>query len=181
MQWKYLDYVMCKDKTNMELSQLLNKLNIEDKALLLDFFAAYSRIEYALKRNEYTTTSNGNAEANWPKFIKNNKEEFNPNKNHKLKQAVDYLLSFPAQQQIIKNGNLDFTEHSTTIEGPSLYRLYHCIRITRNNLFHGGKYPLKYVKDLSRNKELIQNSLTVLKEIIELDQNVKNTFWENYN
>lgn len=170
--------VMCKDKRNMELNQLLDKLCVNDKTILIDFFAAFSRVEYALKRSGYTTTNNRNAEANWPKFIKNNKSKFNSQSNQELILAVDYLLKFPAKQQVVTNGDLDFTEHHTTKEGPVLCRLYHCIRITRNNLFHGGKYPHGPVQDLSRNTKLIQNCLTVLKEIIELDQKVKHTFWE---
>jgi len=169
---------MCKDKINMKPGKLLDKIGVKEKSILLDFFVTYSRIEYALKRNGYTTTNDGKAEADWTKFIKDNKEKFNSQRNVDLESAVDYLLSFPAQQQIISNGELDFVEHSSTKEGPSLYRLYHCIRIARNNLFHGGKYPNKPVEDLSRNTILIQNCLTCLEEIIELNQKIKNSFWE---
>ena len=151
---------MCKEK-NMQPGKLIDKIGVKDKTILLDFIAAYSRIEYALKRNGYTITNDGNAEANWPKFVKDNKEKFNPERNDKLKLAVEYLLSSPAQQQIVLNGDLDFKEHPTTKEGPYLCRLYHCIRITRNNLFHGGKFPNKPVQDLSRNTEVIQNCLTI--------------------
>ena len=135
-------------------------------------------MEYVLKRTNFTKTNSGDAEANWGKFISKYKSKFNPQKSKMLKQAVDYLLSFPAQKQIIKDGELDFVDHPGTKNGPDLCRIYHCIRITRNNLFHGGKFPHKPVADLSRNKTLIENCLIVLKEIIGLDQRIENVFWE---
>lgn len=162
----------------MKTNKVLDKLKITNEEILLEFFIIYSRLEYALKRTNFTKTNDGDAEANWEKFISKNKSNFDSQKSERLKQAVDYLLSFPAQKQIIKDGKLDFVEHPGTKSGPELCRVYHCIRMTRNNLFHGGKFPYKPVKEPSRNKKLIESCLIVLKEIIELDKRIENMFWE---
>lgn len=160
------------------MNKLLSDLKIDNSELLLEFLVAYSRTEYALKRAKFTTTDNGDAFPEWGQFISANKTKFNPDKNEKLKNAVEYLFEFPAKKQVIKDGQLDFTDHPDTQKGPELCRIYHCLRITRNNLFHGGKFPHGPEHDISRNKKLIENCLIALKEIVQLDQTVNNFFWE---
>lgn len=162
----------------MKANNLLDELHLESRDILLEFFATYSRLEYALKRKQCTTSHDGRAEPDWCKFISENKNNFNTQKDTSLKKSVDYLLSFPAQQQIVKNGKLDFSESQETKIGSTLCRLYHCLRITRNNLFHGGKFPLRPISELSRNNDLIGHCLTVLKEITKLDPVVESYFWE---
>lgn len=169
---------MCKKYTKMNTKKLLDELKIDNRETLLEFIVIYSRIEFALKRTNFTKTNNGDAEANWEKFISHIKSNFNPNKNEQLKNAVQYLLSFPTKKQILKNGNLDFVEHPGTKTGPEILRIYHCIRIVRNNLFHGGKFPQGPITDISRNSDLIENSITILKEFVSLDQNVHHFFIE---
>jgi len=160
------------------MKKLLNKLKIPNEEKLLEFLVTYSRFEYSLKRTGYIKSTNGNAEANWESFISQIKDKFIPNNTDSLAKAVDYLLKFPAQQQIIKDGRLDFSEHSSTKEGSIALRLFHCIRITRNNLFHGGKFPYKPAPELARNSKLIEYSIIVLKEFVQLDPEVNEFFWE---
>ena len=162
----------------MEAHNLLDELHLNNRETLLEFFATYSRLEYALKRKQCTKSNDGNAEPDWLKFISENKNNFDPEKNDILKKSVDYLLSFPAQKQIVKNGQLDFVVSPDTKSGPTLCRIYHCLRITRNNLFHGGKFPYKPVSELSRNNNLIRHCLIVLKEITKLDSSIESFFWE---
>jgi len=169
--------IYCKDEKESSM-ELLKKLKIENEEILLIFLVLYSRIEYSLKRSGFYNTGKNAAEPNWGKYISSIKDNFNPIKNSNLKSATEFLLKFPAKVQIIDNNELDFEEHSTTKEGPDIFRIYHCIRITRNNLFHGGKFPKKPEIDISRNKELIKNCITVLEEFVELDKTVQSWFWE---
>jgi hypothetical protein len=159
------------------MKELFAKLNISNHETLLEFLVTYSRFEYALKRAGYTKNENGDAEANIEKFISDKKMNFSKKNNESLESAVNYLLSYPAEKQTIKDGKLGFGKHVGTTQGPDICRLYHCIRITRNNLFHGGKYPHKPITDPSRNMELIENSIIVLNEFIKLDDNVKEHFF----
>lgn len=162
----------------MKANNLLDEMHLDSREILLEFFATYSRLEYALKRKQCTKSPDGKAEPDWLKFISENKINFNPQKDTCLEKSVDYLLSFSAQEQIVKDGQLDFAESQETQRGPTLCRLYHCLRITRNNLFHGGKFPFKPVSELSRNNDLIGHCLTVLNEITKLDPSVETYFWE---
>jgi hypothetical protein len=63
---------------------LLDKLKIENRDKLLEFLVAYSRFEYTLKKFNYIKTADGDAEANWEKFISEIKSKFNPDKNRRL-------------------------------------------------------------------------------------------------
>lgn len=159
------------------MKELLNKLGIKSKEKLLEFLVAYSRFEFALKKTNHIKSTDGNAEANWEKFISKVKDNFNPAKTDNLKKAVDYLLEFPAKKQIIQDKKLIFKEHLSTKKGPIACRLYHCIRITRNNLFHGGKFPNGSEPELARNTKLIEYSIIVLNEFTQLDSKVNECFW----
>jgi len=157
---------------------ILDKLKIDNRENLLEFLVLDSRFEYALKRTNFTKTPKGYPEANWEKFISKNKKKFDPLKSEHLKMYVDYLLNFPSKKEVIENGDLFFVQDPNTHKGPVLCRLYHCIRITRNNLFHGGKFMNGPEPDLSRNKDLIENCIVVLNEILLLDKKVQSMFWE---
>jgi hypothetical protein len=53
------------------------------------------------------------------------------------------------------------------------------IRTVRNNLFHGGKFPLIPMPDPSRDRDLLLHSLAVLNTALELDDQVKANFFEH--
>ncbi len=154
--------------------KFLDKFKICDEEMLLEFFILYSRLEYALKRTGFLKSTD-NAQADWDDFISNIKDKFDKNKNEKLEKAVKYLLEYPAKKQVT-NGKLDFVSCPTTSSGSDIIRLRHCIRITRNNLFHGGKYSQGSVEGAERNKELLENSIVVIKEFIRLNRKVNNAF-----
>jgi hypothetical protein len=166
------------DKKSMTRENLINDLNIENKDILLEFLVAYARFEYALKKLDYLNLSNGDAKANWEKFISENKDKFDPSKNKELEDAVRFLLDFPAKRQIVKDKQLVFETHPETRKGPDICRLYHCIRIVRNNLFHGGKFSHGPEPELSRNKALIENSLIVLNDFLQLDKELRSVYWK---
>jgi hypothetical protein len=53
------------------------------------------------------------------------------------------------------------------------------IRTVRNNLFHGGKFPLIPMPDPSRDRDLLIHSLTILDAMLQLDVNVRTMFFEH--
>lgn len=157
---------------------MLSKLKIENEEVLLKFLVLFSRFEYALKRSNFYNKGKKSAEADWPSFIKEIKDSFNTEKSKEIKNASSYLITYPAQEQIIKKGSLDFAIHPSSSEGQEIRKIYNSIRITRNNLFHGGKFPLKPVKDESRNIQLINNCIVMLEYLLTLNQTVESYFWE---
>ncbi len=61
---------------------------------------------------------------------------------------------------------------------PQLVWLLGVVRTVRNNLFHGGKFPLLLVTEPSRDSDLITNGLAILKGSLALDANIQGKFLE---
>ncbi len=157
---------------------ILDELRIENRENVLEFLILFSRFEYALKRTRNVKTANGDADANFEKFVAKNEVKFNPKRTNALEEAVNYLLEFPAKKQIMEDYQLKFVENPATKNGPIALRVFHCIRITRNNLFHGGKFPHRTEPEISRNEKLINYCIIALKEFLNFDNDVSNFFWE---
>jgi len=158
---------------------LLNNLGVEDREIVFTYLFLFSRFEYALKKCKYTHRENNGVSANWECFIKNVKEDFNKDRTEELSDSVTCLLDNPPQAQILdENGNLVFKRHVSTDQGPVPLRLYNCLRIVRNNLFHGGKYPGNPVSDTARDKKLLQCCITILNDFIQLDSSINFAFLE---
>jgi hypothetical protein len=53
-----------------------------------------------------------------------------------------------------------------------------CVRTVRNNLFHGGKFPMPVgpVDDVAHNTELVSSSLRVLRACLRFDSDVRASF-----
>jgi len=51
-----------------------------------------------------------------------------------------------------------------------------CIRIVRNNLFHGGKFPLAPVQEPARNPLLLHHALVIIYACLPLDAEVNAYF-----
>lgn len=163
----------------MDIDHLLEQLLIEDERLVFTFFVVYSRFEYSLKKLGYVQERENGLEIQAECFIAEIRDEFDPERTDELEDAVSYLLDRPTDIQTLnENGNLDFEEHPSTEEGhPVALRVYHSIRIARNNLFHGGKFKDGEVQDPGRDEDLLRSSLAVLKEFIRLNSRLQNTFW----
>jgi len=143
----------------------------------IKFFFIFSRFEYALKRSRYTKGDEKSVEANWTKFGNDVKEVFHKTSCPELTEAISYLKENPPKKQVLKNNTLDW---DCPEEKQDIQRLIDAVKRVRNNLFHGGKYPLpaEPVTDPSRNRELIKHSITVLKYLLYSSDKVKNHYGE---
>jgi hypothetical protein len=52
------------------------------------------------------------------------------------------------------------------------------ISTVRNNLFHGGKFPLLLVRDSSRDRDLLTHAINILDAALRLDARVHLVFLE---
>jgi len=159
---------------------LWKKLKIHDPYLVADFFIVFSRFEYALKRSGYLRRDTDDALPDWHAFgaKDENKRRFNSDTSAELKQAVEYLVTHPPEKQI-RTSRDSFKYERKPLGGQrGLHETVLAIKRIRNNLFHGGKFPDGHVEDPARDTNLLHNSLAVLDHIIELDDRVKNAFWE---
>jgi hypothetical protein len=127
-----------------------------DRELVFKFFTIFSLFEYALKRTKFRNGSEQSVEANWDLFAREIHDTFDPSATIDLQEAVDYLLNHPTKKQILRGNRLVFIE-SGIVNHRTIW-LATLINRTRNNLFHGGKFP--YIRE--RNPELIRHSLVIL-------------------
>ena len=150
----------------------------EHRDLVFRFSLAFSRFECALKRAVFTKTSrHGVVEANWDSFSSRYRSAFDPSQTPELRAACDYFEANPRQKQILDAG-LAFTWSAPQFRTtePLFTWLVLMLRSVRNNLFHGGKYPISPFEDPSRNPDLLRHSLAILDACLHLDRDVERFF-----
>ncbi len=159
----------------MDYNKLYEHLGIE-KRLVTNFLILFSRFEYALKRTEsYAEGDQNGVNANWGRFARDHDSRFKVEKTSELKSAVDFLISKPTKKQVLKNGVLDFKavpKQNILL----LVQVLLTVRRTRNNLFHGGKFPIGPVEEPGRDSKLIRCCITVLEECLTLNDEIRTNF-----
>lgn len=150
----------------------------EDRILAWHFFVFFSRFEYALKRCDgYLTV---NAQPNWDKFASDHANQFDKLGSIALKTAVGYIRENPPRKQLQQAGKLSWSEPQVyDTREPLLIWLLRMVRCIRNNLFHGGKFPLIPMSDPSRDRELLLNSMYILENCLVLNQKVEYQFYKS--
>jgi hypothetical protein len=149
-----------------------------DRNLAWHFFVFFSRFEYALKRDpRYLMPGTGDALPNWDRFASDHAASFNASSPHAVVTAVAFFKASPPRKQLRGGGNMSWSEPIQHNErDPLLIWLLRVIRVVRNNLFHGGKFPMLQVSDPSRDRELITNAIVILDACLKLDISVKREF-----
>jgi len=153
----------------------------EDLKLVWIFFVFFSRFEYALKRcPRYLEGSHQEARPRWNLFASDHDHLFKPSSSSELTNSLEYFLRKPPRKQVCKGGRLGWSEpQHHDGKGTLLKWLLRMVRCVRNNLFHGGKFPLIPISDPSHDQELLQNSIVILNACLEFHPDVKNHFFEN--
>ena len=147
----------------------------EDRKLAWNFFVFFSRMEYALKRSgKYLNRGTDEAQPNWDKFASDYNHKFSPDATEELRDAAKYFLDQPPQKQLRVGDKMDWSAPQRYDgQEPLLTWLLRMIRCVRNNLFHGGKFPLIRISDPSRDRDVLLNSLVILKASLPLDSEVQ--------
>ncbi|HEV2695986.1 MAG TPA: hypothetical protein VG347_24070 [Verrucomicrobiae bacterium] len=148
----------------------------EQRALLFRFFLVFARFEYALKRAGFANSSGSKVSANWDAFASKYNAAFDPTNSPELKQAYAYFKEHPPRKQIMKAGVLDWSEPNVLGQGPVLIWLLGSVRIVRNNLFHGGKFPVAPIEEPARNPLLLYHALAIIDACLPLDMTVNEYF-----
>ena len=152
----------------------------EDRRLAWHFFVFFSRMEYALKRTSRYLKNTPVAEPNWDRFGADHDERFRQSLLPVTDLAIDYLEANPPRKQIQVDGRMSWSEPRRSEENEKqLTWLLLAIRTVRNNLFHGGKFPLIPMPDPSRDRDILMNSLAILNAVLGLDKDVKSSFFEH--
>lgn len=150
---------------------------VVDRDLVLQFFGLFSRFEYSLKRSGFLKTGS-KAEPNWDKYANSIQGRFGQLQDAEFQKAVAFLLKEPPKTQVVSGNNLGW---SNTLRGPGEHQERYVLRLVstvRNNLFHGGKYPHPFgpMGDVARNRDLLEGGIIVLRQCLELSDDVRTTF-----
>ena len=169
------------DLKNCELVKHLIE-DLDNNADWLCFFVMFSRFEYALKRSTYIIGDENKAKADWNKFGKDMKSDFDTQANEELKEAKFYLLSNETspKKQIKNNITKMLDYRPVESSDDEIHRLINAVKRVRNNLFHGGKFPSPNgpIEDPIRNNKLIKHSITVLKYFLYSSPIIKRLYEE---
>src|SRR5688572_30790609 len=114
--------------TEQFIVNLNNQFDPEGRKLINDFFMVFSRFECALKTSIYANTRGTKVEADWNKFTKSIKKQFDKDRTEELSIAANYILISPPQIQVMLNGQLSWSPRQFPINEPEINRLGQHIR-----------------------------------------------------
>jgi len=165
----------------LKLETVIDAL-VVDRQLVLRFFATFARFEYSLKRTGFLKLGD-KAEPNWDAYANSLRGRFSQIQDSAFRSAVTFFLEEPPKTQVVSGQKLDWQE--TKLGDGEQHENYvlRLVRIVRNNLFHGGKYPVPTgpIEDVGRNRRLLEASISVLEQCLQLSPDVEAFFWETTN
>jgi hypothetical protein len=91
-----------------QFTHLLAHMNA-DAEVVRDFFAAFSRFEFALKRAG-SASGGGQVSADRDRLAADLRPHFGPKRTPELSAAVDYLPQHPPKQQVPDAGKLNWVD-----------------------------------------------------------------------
>ena len=149
---------------------------LHEKDAVIEFFVAFSRLEYALAEAGYVAGDCHRVQTDWDTFARAVDRRFDRNATPELQQAVTYILTQPPRKQIYVDGRVEWSAAAPADTEPLLLRLLVLVRRVRNNLFHGDKLNYLLERYSERNLDLSRGSLTVLYCCVDLDDRVQTNF-----
>ena len=143
----------------------LSKLTVTPE-LALEFFAVFSRLEYALKVGGFLQPGEGEAKADWHGFTRKLEETaFATNINPQLLVAFDYLTKRSPRHFAVRNGILGWFPITVPAGISQVDNTIRVIKQLRHNFFHGGKFAIDPDSSEDRDTKLLKYALEVLHEI----------------
>jgi hypothetical protein len=119
------------------------------------------------------------AQPNWDRYASRHEAKFDPTAAPSLAAAVEYFRTSPPRKQLQEHQQLTWSapiKHDG--HEPLLRWLLGVVRVVRNNLFHGGKFPMLPVSDPSRDRDLMAHAIVVLAACLEFDKSVRRSFYD---
>lgn len=157
------------------MNQLFEQLHMPAE-LAIEFMAAFSRMEYALKSTGYALGNERKVEPDWDRFANEIDAQFTQVVRENLSDAKNLLLNFPPRKQVLENGSVFFRDQVVDQNQAETQQLLRFVRTVRNNLFHGGKYLPTGELEPRRNEALVNASLCIIRACINLNEGVKQSY-----
>jgi len=145
-----------------------------DGDLVLNFFWKFTVFECALKREGFLKAGPKNsAEPDWDKFAKEIKGQFARVRTPGFTAAVDALNGLSPRRQVVRDGKLHWEPVARQNgESDEMFTL-RLLKTSRNNLFHGGKYPDGPIDEVARNRNILAAALKILDGCYEIHAGVR--------
>lgn len=145
-----------------------------DRDLVFKFFWKFSVFECALKGQGFLKPrKDERAEADWERFGQVIKGEFNKVSISGFKGAVDELCRLAPKCQVVRDGHLGWKSVDRGTEESDEGYTLRLLKVSRNNLFHGGKYPDGDISEVARDRKILYAGLKILDGCYELHAGVK--------
>lgn len=145
-----------------------------DRDLVCNFFAVFSRFEYAMKATRYCRSDRyRNAVPNWRLLREILGEPIELDLQGNAVVLVDYLISEPPQVQKYEQGSAIFRAVPLSGTRRGEWAIDAAKRV-RNNLFHGGKHTPHSTAE--RDTRLILAALVVLDACLQADADLRAEF-----
>lgn len=147
-----------------------------DRNLIHEFFWRFAVFECALKREGFLRKGkNDAAEPDWEKFGECIHGRFIAVRGvNGFFEAVDTLKAASPRRQVVRDGKLHWDvlqQRPGESEEGFVLRL---VKTTRNNLFHGGKYPDGPIAEIARDKTILNAALRIIEGCYELHSGIAN-------
>ena len=133
-----------------------------------------------MKRSDFlkATGKNNRAEPDWDEYASSLDGRFDNVDDKNFRAAVKLLRDKPPQTQIVDGKDLSWEE--TPVKKGEIHEEYvlRLVRLVRNNLFHGGKYPYPTgpIEEPARNEYLLEAVITILNHCLTLNDVVREAY-----
>ena len=143
------------------------------RELACEFFAVFSRFEYALKECGFLRNSRGRVEPDWDSYRSSIEHQLALEPDSAISKAIKYLTDMPPNVQI---GRREWSDEPVLKGNTAFGQAISATQRVRNNLFHGGKHTPQEIA--GRDELLVCSALEVLKGCLEIDENVRSAYNE---
>lgn len=140
------------------------------RELVCDFFATFSRLEFALKELGFVRKGPDRAYPDWDRFAREAAPSVRLVDGSDMATAVQYLTAEPPQ---VQTAHLTW-EHAALAGQTPIEQALHAVTRVRNNLFHGGKHTPHSPE--GRDEKLVRASLHLMYAILEQNERLRAVF-----
>lgn len=154
----------------------------QDQQSAMQFFAVFSRFEFALKTSGFARNNRGAADVAWKGYSQAIDQATQGMVHDTVVQAaVDFLCQQPPKRQVVEERHgRPYAKYPDAVRPAEpktdLSTALLIAKDVRNNLFHGGKL-MNEQTDPDRNRNLIRHSLVVLAAALPIVDEVRINYW----
>lgn len=130
-----------------------------------------------VKRSSFLRrAASGQADADWERYAPSLQGQFAGVKDVEFLKAIEFLKRQPPKKQVVgASGDIEWSATNQGSQTDAQY-VFVLVRRIRNNLFHGGKYPMAPVTDVARNRRLLESAIVVMMQCLRLSKTVREAF-----